>query len=37
MIDMGRITLTTIGRGKAAFHWLDRIQGKKAMRVIDRE
>ena len=33
----GSVTLTTIGRGKAPFHWLDRIQGKKAMRVIDRE
>ncbi len=33
----GRVTLTTIGRGKAPFHWLDRIQGKKAMCVIDRE
>ena len=33
----GSVTLTTIGRGKALFHWLDRIQGKKAMRVIDRE
>jgi len=31
------VTLTSIGRGKAPFHWLDRIQGKKAMRVIDRE
>lgn len=33
----GSVTLTTIGRGKAPLHWLDRIQGKKAMRVIDRE
>ncbi len=33
----GSVTLTTIGRGKAPFHWLDRIQGKKAMRVIDGE
>lgn len=33
----GSVTLTTIGRGKAPFRWLDRIQGKKAMRVIDRE
>jgi hypothetical protein len=33
----GSVTLTTNGRGKAPFHWLDRIQGKKAMRVIDRE
>ena len=32
----GSVTLTTIGRGKAPFHWLDRIQGKKPMRVIDR-
>jgi len=33
----GSVTLTTIGRGKAPFHWLDRIQGKKAIRVIDCE
>ena len=33
----GAVTLTTIGRGKAPFHWLDRIQGEKPMRVIDRE
>lgn len=33
----GSVTLTTIGRGKAPFHWLDRIQGKKPMRVIDRK
>ena len=33
----GSVTLTTIGRGKAPFHWLDRIQGKKAMRVIERD
>lgn len=33
----GSVTLTTIGRGKAPFHWLDRIQGKKTMRLIDRE
>ena len=33
----GSVTLTTIGRGKAPFHWLDRVQGKRAMRVIDGE
>ncbi len=33
----GSVTLATIGRGKAPFHWLDRIQGKNPMRVIDRE
>lgn len=33
----GLVTLTTIGRGKAPFHWLDRIQGKKALRVIGCE
>jgi len=33
----GSVTLTTLGRGKAPLHWLDRIQGKKAMHVIDRE
>ena len=33
----GSVTLTAIGRVKAPFHWLDRIQGKKAMRVIGRE
>ena len=31
----GTITLTTLGRGKSALHWLDRLQGKKTMRLID--
>lgn len=31
----GTVTLTTLGRGKSALHWLDRLQGKKTMRVID--
>jgi len=31
----GRITLETRGRGKAALRWLDRLQGKKLLRVIE--
>jgi hypothetical protein len=31
----GTVTLTTLGRGKSALHWLDRLQGKKTMRVVD--
>jgi hypothetical protein len=31
----GSVTLTTIGRGKAPLRWLERIQGKTALRVID--
>ena len=30
----GAVTLETIGRGKAALQWLDRVKGKKMMRLI---
>lgn len=30
----GTITLETIGRGKAALRWLERLQGKKLMQVV---
>ena len=31
----GAVTLSTLGRGKSALRWLDRLQGKKTMRVVD--
>ena len=31
----GAVTLSTLGRGKTALRWLDRLQGKKTMRVLD--
>ncbi len=31
----GTVTLTTLGRGKSALRWLDRLQGKTTMRVVD--
>jgi len=31
----GAVTLSTLGRGKTALRWLDRLQGKKTMRVVD--
>ena len=30
----GTVTLETIGRGKSALRWLDRIQGKKPMELV---
>jgi hypothetical protein len=30
----GTVTLETIGRGKSALRWLERIQGKKLMEVV---
>jgi len=30
----GTVTLETIGRGKAALRWLERLQGKKLMHVV---
>lgn len=30
----GTVTLETIGRGKAALRWLERLQGKKFLQVI---
>lgn len=32
----GTVTLETIGRGKAALRWLERLQGKKLMQVVDQ-
>jgi hypothetical protein len=33
----GSVTLTTVGRGKAPLHWLDRLKGKKALRIVGDE
>ena len=33
----GLVTLTTIGRGKAPFHWLAPVPGKQAISGIDRD
>ncbi len=33
----GTCVLETVGRGKAAIHWLDRLKGKKTMQVVDRQ
>lgn len=33
----GSVTVTTVGRGKAPLRWLDRLKGKKAMRVVGNE
>ena len=30
----GTVRITTWGRGKSALHWLDRLQGKKRIRVV---
>jgi len=30
----GKVTLTTWGRGQAALRWLDRLKGKKLMRLV---
>lgn len=30
----GTVTLATLGRGKSALRWLDRLQGKKAMTLV---
>jgi hypothetical protein len=30
----GSVTVTTVGRGKSPLRWLDRLKGKKAMRVV---
>jgi hypothetical protein len=30
----GQVTLDTVGRGKAALRWLDRIKGKKTIRLV---
>ncbi len=30
----GYVTLETIGRGKAALRWLDRVQGKKLLQQV---
>jgi len=32
----GTATLQTFGRGKAAIRWLERLQGKKMMQVVER-
>ena len=31
----GLVTVNTLGRGKSALRWLDRMKGKKTMRVVD--
>lgn len=31
----GVVTVKTLGRGKSALRWLDRMKGKKIMRVVD--
>ena len=31
----GTCTIGTIGRGKAALRWLERLKGKKLMQVVD--
>ena len=31
----GLVTVRTLGRGKSALRWLDRMKGKKAMQVVD--
>jgi hypothetical protein len=33
----GSVAVTTIGRGKSPLRWLDRLKGKKAMRVVGDE
>jgi hypothetical protein len=33
----GSVTVTTVGRGKAPLRWLDRLKGKKAMRIVGNE
>jgi len=33
----GSVTVTTVGRGKAPLHWLDRLKGKKAMHAVEDE
>lgn len=32
----GTVALETIGRGKAALRWLERMQGKKLMHLVDQ-
>jgi len=33
----GSVTVTTVGRGKAPLRWLDRLKGKKALRIVGDE
>ena len=33
----GKVLLETVGRGKAALRWLDRLKGKKLMSVVRGE
>ena len=33
----GSVTVTTVGRGRAPLRWLDRLKGKKAMRIVGNE
>ena len=33
----GTVVLDTVGRGKAAVHWFDRLKGKKGLQVVDRQ